>query len=139
MKKASKAMKQTPNVSYNKEKFKKFSYLKYKPNSITETPQPTKHKTGFQKTYASAVQGTNNTNINVSISHKSNNNDAENKSHILLSKLKILNLDKQLQSCGKSLSRSTSKTRQKPSPRDKEIENPKNKTQILTVSNQQYH
>ena len=29
-------------------KFKKFNYLKYKPNSTTEeTPQPTKHKTVF--------------------------------------------------------------------------------------------
>ena len=34
-----------------KRKFKKFNYLKYKQNSTTkETPQPTKHKTGFQKT-----------------------------------------------------------------------------------------
>ena len=31
-------------------KFKKFIYLKYKSNSTTEeTPQPTNHKTGFQK------------------------------------------------------------------------------------------
>ena len=31
-------------------KFKKFNYLKHKLNStIEETPQPTKHETGFQK------------------------------------------------------------------------------------------
>ena len=46
---------------------RKLKKLKYKPNSTTEeTPQSTKHKTGFQKTYASVVQGTNNTNTNVS-------------------------------------------------------------------------
>ena len=66
-------------------KFKKFNYLKYKPNSTTEeTPQPTKHKTGFQKTYASVAQGTNNPNTNVSITHKSNNTNAENESQTLL-------------------------------------------------------
>ena len=66
-------------------KFKKFNYLKYKPNSTTEeTQQPTKHKTGFQKTYASVAQGTNNPITNVSITHKSNNTNAENESQTLL-------------------------------------------------------
>ena len=54
-------MKQTPNIFCNKEVKKVQFYLKYKPNSTTEeTPQPTKHKTRFQKTYAGVVQGTNN-------------------------------------------------------------------------------
>ena len=58
--------------------FKKFNFLKYKPNSTTkDPPQPTKNKTRFQKSYASVVQGTNNTNTNVSITHKSNNTNAE--------------------------------------------------------------
>ena len=40
-------------------KFKKFNHLKYKQNSTTkETPQPIKHKTGFQKIYARVVQRT---------------------------------------------------------------------------------
>ena len=40
-------------------KFKKFNYLKYQQNSATkETLQLTKHKTGFQKIYASVVQST---------------------------------------------------------------------------------
>ena len=40
-------------------KFKKFNHLKYKQNSATkETPQPIKHKTGFQKIYARVVQRT---------------------------------------------------------------------------------
>ena len=57
-------------------KFKKFIYLKYKSNSTTEeTPQPTNHKTGFQKIYVSAVQSSSNTNTNVSISHKSSNTE----------------------------------------------------------------
>ena len=77
--------------------------MKYKPNSTTEeTPQSTKHKTGFQKTYASVVQGTNNTNTNVSITDKSNNINAENESQTLLNKLKTLNPNKQPQSRGKS-------------------------------------
>ena len=60
------------------EMFKKFNFLKYKPNSTTKDPlQPTKNKTRFQKSYASVVQGTNNTNTNVSITHKSNNTNAE--------------------------------------------------------------
>ena len=57
-----------------------------------ETPQPTKHKTRFQKTYASVVQGTNNTNTNVSITHKSSNTNAQSKSQTLLNKLKILKI-----------------------------------------------
>ena len=103
-------------------KFKKFNYLKYKQNSATkETPQPTKHKTGFQKTYASVVQSTNNTNTNVSTTEKFSNTNAENESQTFLNILKILNLNKRPQSRGKSPSRSTSITRQEPSPRDKEI------------------
>ena len=63
-KKPSKTMKQTPNVSCNKDSSKKFNDLKYKPNSTTdETLKPTKHKIGFQKIYASVVQGTNNFNV----------------------------------------------------------------------------
>ena len=94
-------------------KFKKFNYLQYKPNSTTkEAPQPTKHKTRFQKTYASVVQGTNNTNTNASITHKSNNANAGNESQTLLNKLKTLNSNKRPQSRGKSPSRSASKTRQ---------------------------
>ena len=86
--------------------------MKYKPNStIEKTPQPTKHKTGFQKTYASVVQGTNNTNSNVSIIHKSNNTNAESESQTLLSKLKTLNPNKRQQNRVKFPSRSTSKTR----------------------------
>ena len=74
-------------------KFKKFNYLKYKQNSTTkETLQPTKHKTGFQKTYASVVQGTNNTNTNVSTTNKFSNTNAEKESETLLNKLKTLNV-----------------------------------------------
>ena len=114
---------------------RKFNYLKYKQNSTTkETPQPTKHKTGFQKTYASVVQSTNNTNTNVSTTEKFSNTNAENEFQTLLNKLKILNLNKRPQSRGKSPSRSTSKTRQEPSPRDKEIENLKNETRSLKQS-----
>ena len=113
-------------------KFKKFNYLKYKQNSAKkETPQPTKHKTRFQKTYASVVQSTNNTNTNVSTTEKFSNTNAENKSQTLLNKLKILNLNKRPQSRRKSPSRSTSKTRQEPSLRDEEIENLKNEIRIL--------
>ena len=109
--------------------------MKYKPNSTTEeTPQPAKHETGFQKTYPSLAQGTNNTNTNVSITDKSNNTNAENESQTLLNKLKTLNPNKRRQSRGKSPSRSTSKTRQEPSPRDKEIENLKNEIRILKQS-----
>ena len=73
-------------------KFKKFNYLKYKQNSTTkETPQPTKHKTGFQKTYASVVQSTNNTNTNVSTTEKFSNRNAENESETLFNKPKTLN------------------------------------------------
>ena len=97
--------------------------MKYKQNSTTkETPKPIKHKTGFQKTYSSVVQNTNNTNTNVSTTQT------------LLNKLKTLNLNKRPQSRGKSPSRSTSKTRQEPSPRDKKIENLKNEIQILKQS-----
>ena len=121
-------------------KFKKFNYLKYKQNSATkETPQPTKHKTGFQKTYASVVQSTNNTNTNVSTTEKFSNTNAENESQTLLNKLKTLNPNKRPQSRGKLPSRSSSKTRQEPSPKDKEIENLKNEIRILKVSNQQHH
>ena len=117
------------------EKTKKFNYLKYKPNSTTEeTPQPTKHKTGFQKTYTSVVQGTNNTNTDASITHKSNNANAGNEPQTLLTKLKTLNPKKRSQSLGKSPSRSASKTRQEPSPRDKEIANLKNEIRILKQS-----
>ena len=116
-------------------KFKKFNYLKYKPNTTTEeTPQPAKHETGFQKTYPSLAQGTNNTNTNVSITDKSNNTNAENESQTLLNKLKTLNPNKRSQSRGKSPSRSTSKTRDEPSPRDKGIENLKSEIQILKQS-----
>ena len=109
--------------------------MKYNLNSTTEeAPQPTKHKTGFEKTYASFVQGTNSTNTNASITHKSNNTNAENESQTLLNKLKTLNPNKRRQSRGKSPSRSTSKTRQEPSPRDKEIENLKNEIRILKQS-----
>ena len=47
-----------------------------------------------------------------------------------------LNPNKRPQSRGKSSSRSTSKTRKEPSPRDKEIKNLENKLRILKVSNQ---
>ena len=88
-KKPSKTMKQAPNVSCNKDSSKKFNDLKYKPNSTTDkTLKPTKHKIGFQKIYASVVQGTNN--FNVSITHKSNNTNAKNQSQTLLNKLKTL-------------------------------------------------
>ena len=67
-------------------KLKKINNLKQKPNSATE------HKTGFRKNiYKCCIQGTNNTNINVSITHKCNNTNAENKSQTLLKKLKTLN------------------------------------------------
>ena len=110
--------------------------MKNKPNSTTlETQQPTKHKTGFQETYASVAQGTNNTNTNVSITNKSNNTNAENESHTLYSKRKTLNPNKRLQSRGKPPSRGTSKTRQEPSPNDKEIEYlKKNEIRILKQS-----
>ena len=75
--------------------FKMFNCLKYKPNLTTEeTPKPTKHKTGFQIKYASAVQGTNNFNTNVNITHKSNDTNADNESQTLLNKLKTLNPNK---------------------------------------------
>ena len=116
-------------------KFKRFNYLKYKQNSTTkETLLPIKHKTGFQKTYSSVVQSTNNTNTNVSTTEKFINAKADNESQTLLNKLKTLNTNKRLQSRGKSPSRSTSKTRQEPSPRDKEIENLKNEIRILKQS-----
>ena len=116
-------------------KFKKFNYLKYKQNSTTkETLQPIKHKTGFQKTYASVVQSTNKSNTNVSTTEKFINANTENESQTLLNKLKTLNPNKRPQSRGKSPSRSTSKTRQEPSPRDKEIENLKNEIRILKQS-----
>ena len=90
-------------------KFKNFNYLKYMPNTITEeTPQRTKHKTGFQKTYASV--GTNNAN-------------AEKESQTLLKKLKTLNPNKRPQRRKNSPDGPTSKIRQEPSPRDEEIEN----------------
>ena len=94
--------------------------MKYKQNSTTkETLQPIKHKTGFQKTHPSVVQSTNNTNTNVSTTEIFINANAENKSQTLLNKLKTLNPNKRPQSLGKSPSRSTSKTKQEPSPRDK--------------------
>ena len=96
-------------------KLKKFNHLKCKPNSTKEeTPQPSKHKTGFQNTYPSVVQGTNNTNTNVSIAHESDNANSGIESQTLLNKLKTLNPNKQPQSRGKSPYRS---------PKDKEIEN----------------
>ena len=116
-------------------KFKKFNYLKYKQNSTTkETPQPTKYKTRFQKTYASVSQGTNNTNTYVSTTEKFSNTNAENESQALLNKLKTLNPNKRLQSHGKSPSGNASKTRQEPSPRDKETENLKNEIRIFKQS-----
>ena len=125
-------MKQTPNI-YNR-KVTKFNYLKYKQNLTTkETPQPTKHETGFQKYSASVVQSTN-TNTNVSTTEKCTNTNAENASQTLLNKLKTLNPNKRPQSRGKSPSRSTSKTRQEPSPKDKEIEDLKNEIRILKQS-----
>ena len=73
--------------------------MKYKQNSATkETPQPTKHKTGFQKTYASVVQSTNNTNTNVSTTEKFSNANADNESQTLFNKLKTLNPNKRPQS-----------------------------------------
>ena len=93
------------------------------PNTITEeTPQRTKHKTGFQKTYASV--GTNNAN-------------AEKESQTLLKKLKTLNPNKQPQRRKNSPDGPTSKIRQEPSPRDEEIEN--QITNFKTVSNQQHY
>ena len=69
-------MKQTPNVSYGKESSK--SLIIWNTNQIQQHIQfnSTKHKTGIQKTYASVVQGTNNTNTNVNITDKSNNTNA---------------------------------------------------------------
>ena len=80
------------------------------------------------------MQGTNDTNTNVSTTEKLSNTNAENEPETLLNKLKTLNPNKQLQNRGKSPSRSTSKTKQEPSPRDKEIENQKNKIRILKQS-----
>ena len=109
--------------------------MKYKQNSTTkETPQPTEHKAGFQKTYPSLVQSTNNTNTNVSTTETFSNTNAENEYQTLLNKLKTLNPNKQLQSLGKSPSRSISKTRQEPTPRDKEIEDLENEIRILKQS-----
>ena len=85
-------------------------------------------------TYASVVKETNNTNTNESITHKSNSTNAEKESQSLLKKLKTLNLNKWPQSHGKSPSRSTSRIRQEPSLRDKEIENLKIEIQILEQS-----
>ena len=116
-------------------KLKKLNYLKYKPNStIQETPQPAKRKTGFQKTYARVVQDTNNNNNTVSISHKSNNTNAKNEFQAPLNKLKTLHPNKRPESPRKSPCRSTSKTRQELSPRDKEIGNLKNEIRILKQS-----
>ena len=64
---------------------------------------------------------------------KSSNTNSENEYQTLLSKLKILNLNKRPQILGKSPSRSTSKTRQEPSSREKR------NTNLKTVSNQQLH
>ena len=128
-------MKQTPNISYNKESSKNsIIWNTNKFQQQKEIPQPTKHKTGFPKTYPSVVQSINNTNTNVSTIEKFSNTNAENESQTLLNKLKILNLNEQPQSREKSPSRSTSKTRQEPSPRDKEIENLKNEIRILKQS-----
>ena len=97
-------------------------------------------KQDFKKTYAGVLQGTNNINTNVSITNKSNNTKAENESQTLFNKLKTLNPNKRPQSRGKSPSRSTSETRQEPSPRDKEIEIfEKRNTNFKTISNQQHH
>ena len=93
--------------------------------------KPTKHKTKFKKKYASVVQGTNNTNTSVSITHKSNNTSAENESQTLLNKLKTLNPNKRPKIRGKPPSRSTCKTRQEPSLRYKEMENLENEIRIL--------
>ena len=64
---------------------------------------------------------------------KSSNTNSENEYQTLLNKLKILNLNKRPQILGKSPSRSTSKTRQEPSSREKR------NTNLKTVSNQQHH
>ena len=127
-------MKQTPNVSYSKESSK--SLIIWNTNQIQEHIQfnSTKYKTGIQKTYASVVQGTNNTNTNVNITDKSNNTNAESEFQTLLNKLKTLHRNKRPQNGGKLPSGSTSKTRQESSPRDKEIENLKNEILILKQS-----
>ena len=66
--------------------------MKYKRNSTSkETQQPTKHKKGLKKTYACVIQGTNNTDTNVSTTEKSSDTNAENESQTLLKKLKTLN------------------------------------------------
>ena len=89
-------------------KLKNFSYLKYISNATTqETPQPTKHKIGFQKPYASA--GTNNS--NVSISHKSKNINVEKESQTFLIKLKTLKSKKRPQRRERSPDRNTSRLR----------------------------
>ena len=81
---------------------KKFNYLKYRNNSTTkETPQPIKHETGFQKTYASVVQITDNTNTNVSTTEKFSNANTKNESQTDLNKLKTLNPNKWPQFHGK--------------------------------------
>ena len=122
-------------------KLKKFNYLKYKQNSRTkETTQPTKHKAGFQKTYASVVQGANNANTNVSTTKKFSNTNVKNESQTLLNKLKTLNPNKRPQGRGKSPSRSTSKTRTRTKSkgqRNQKFE--KRNTNFETVSNQQHH
>ena len=110
-------------------KFKKFNYLKYKQNSTTkETPQST---INIKQYFKKHMQGTNNTNTNVSTTEKLRNTNAESESQTLLNKLKTLSPNKRPQNCGKSPSRSTSKLRQEPSRWDKEIENLKSEIRIL--------
>ena len=104
LKKPSKTMNQKWNISCNKKSSKSSIIWKYKGNSTTEEkPQPTKHKTGFQKTYASVEQGTDNTHSNVSITHKSNNKNAGNEYQTILNKLKTLNTNKQLRKARKMI------------------------------------
>ena len=127
-------MKQTPNNSNNKESSK--SSIISNTNKIQQQRKhhnPLKIKQDFKK-HASVVQSTNSTNTNVSTTEKYINANAENESQTLLNKLKTLNPKQRPQSCGKSPRRSTSKARQEPSPRDKEITNLKNEIQFLKQS-----
>ena len=126
-------MKQTPNIPYNKETSK--SSIICNTNKIQQQRKHrNQHKIGFQKIYASVVQSTNNTNTNVSTTGKFSNTNTENESKALFNKLNTLNPNKRPQSRRKSPSRSTSKTRKEPNPRDKEIENLKNEIRILKQS-----
>ena len=119
-------------------KFKKFNYLKYKPQPIKEqTPAIT--QAIFKRSYANAVKG--NTNI---IDPKVHNLKKTSKTNILeepptlLKKLELLHLAHTQHRRRKSPRGVSSTTKQTSTDRDKEIEDLRNQTKLLK-QNQKEH